>query len=76
MILSSSTGAMPKPIHAKGSAKRIENYPGAKNVILGIKVIVRDKTFDLDLEESRDWGYIPGIIAEGGLGAELFVFMP
>lgn len=41
--------------------------------ILGIKVTIRDKTFDVDLEEPRDWIYISGVIFENGSRAEVLV---
>lgn len=41
--------------------------------ILGIKVTIRDKTFDVDLEEPRDWRYISGVIFENGSRAEVLV---
>lgn len=41
--------------------------------ILGIKVTILGKVFDVDLEEPRDWRYISGLIFENGSRAEVLV---
>lgn len=46
---------------------------GHEHEILGIRVKTGDKVFNVDLEESRDWGYISGVITKNGGRAEMTV---
>lgn len=46
---------------------------GHEHEILGIRVKTGDKVFNVDLEESRDWGYILGVITKNRGRAEMTV---
>lgn len=41
--------------------------------IVGIKVTIQGKVFDVDLQEPRDWRYVSGVIFENGSRAEVLV---
>lgn len=43
--------------------------------ILGMKVTVQSKIFDVDLEELKDWKYIAQIIVQNGARAEVLVLV-
>lgn len=54
-----------KKIHAK--------YGMGSELILGVKVVVGDRTFDVDLEDGRDWVYISTVVVENGARARMVV---
>lgn len=48
---------------------------GRENQIMDIKVNTGDKVFSVDLKESRDWGYILGVVTKNGGRAEMAVLI-
>lgn len=61
------------PLSCFMSEVRRKHRLGRENRIMGIKVKTEDKVFDVDLKESRDWGYILGVITKNGGRGEMTV---